>query len=209
MKKDLTRSEIARIGYFASLNTRRNNMQKRIEEYNLNPTKCHFCGKELDYNHRHNKFCSCSCASKENNTKINRLKRKIKYCKSCGKEINNRNTYCSQECQMNFQWKIKKEKILSNGFFDNGLNCEASRKIVKKFLLEREGHKCQICGYTEWMGQPIPLVVDHIDGNSENSAIDNFRLICGNCHMQTSTFAGRNRNNGRIIRKRRRQSNDL
>jgi predicted HNH restriction endonuclease len=42
------------------------------------------------------------------------------------------------------------------------------------------------------MGQPIPLEIDHIDGNPENSARENFRLVCPNCHAQTPTYRGRN-----------------
>jgi len=46
------------------------------------------------------------------------------------------------------------------------------------------------------MGSPIPLVLDHIDGNAMNYAVVNLRLVCGNCNMQLSTFAGKNRGKG-------------
>lgn len=67
-------------------------------------------------------------------------------------------------------------------------------KIKAKML--REGHKkheCEICKYTEWMGEPIPLSIDHIDGNHFNNDLDNLRIICFNCHAQTETFAGRSK----------------
>lgn len=62
--------------------------------------------------------------------------------------------------------------------------------------LLREGikdHKCEICGNTEWNGKPIPLQLDHIDGNSHNHILTNLRLICPNCHAQTETYCGKNK----------------
>lgn len=42
------------------------------------------------------------------------------------------------------------------------------------------------------MQLPIPIELDHIDGNPENNKSDNLRLICPNCHAQTPTYKGRN-----------------
>jgi hypothetical protein len=43
------------------------------------------------------------------------------------------------------------------------------------------------------MGRPIPLEMDHIDGNNDNNVIDNLRILCSNCHAQTPTFRNRRR----------------
>lgn len=43
--------------------------QKRIEEYNKNPKRCKNCNNTLNYNQRHNVFCSKSCANSFNNKK--------------------------------------------------------------------------------------------------------------------------------------------
>jgi len=37
------------------------------------------------------------------------------------------------------------------------------------------------------------LQLDHINGKNTDNRIDNLRLLCPNCHSQTSTFSGRNR----------------
>ena len=43
----------------------------------------------------------------------------------------------------------------------------------------------------------------HIDGNSDNNALVNLRLVCGNCDMQLPTYKSKNRGNGRHNRRKR------
>lgn len=68
-----------------------------------------------------------------------------------------------------------------------------SNKIRRRLLGEGlKEHKCEKCGITEWLGNPAPLELDHIDGNRQNHKIENLRLLCPNCHSQTDTYRGRN-----------------
>ena len=63
---------------------------------------------------------------------------------------------------------------------------------LKPHLLKERGHQCENCKNTLWMGNPIPLEVDHIDGNKTNNSYNNLILLCCNCHALTPTWRGRN-----------------
>jgi 5-methylcytosine-specific restriction endonuclease McrA len=73
------------------------------------------------------------------------------------------------------------------------------RSRVRKYLINKYGHKCQICGLAEWREHIIPLVCDHIDGSAKNCELDNFRVICNNCDSILPTYKGKNRGNGRKL----------
>lgn len=55
-----------------------------------------------------------------------------------------------------------------------------------------KSHRCEDCGRAEWNGQPIPLELDHVDGDRYNNLLQNLRLLCPNCHALTPTYRGRN-----------------
>lgn len=68
-----------------------------------------------------------------------------------------------------------------------------SNKVRIKLL--REGykeHKCENCGLSEWLGQPIPLELHHKDGNRNHNEIENYQLLCPNCHAFTDSYRGKN-----------------
>lgn len=57
--------------------------------------------------------------------------------------------------------------------------------------------RCDICELSVWMGKPITLELDHIDGDRTNHMLENLRILCPNCHAQTPTWRGKRRNHQR------------
>ena len=61
-------------------------------------------------------------------------------------------------------------------------------QLRKKIVLEDQGYTCLSCGLNTWLGRPIMLELDHVDGNRNNNLRNNLRCLCPNCHSQTSTW---------------------
>ncbi|MFD7322741.1 HNH endonuclease signature motif containing protein [Streptomyces sp. NPDC059875] len=53
-------------------------------------------------------------------------------------------------------------------------------------------NRCALCG-TEavWRSRPLPLEVDHVDGDWRNNRVENLRFLCPNCHSTTDSYRGR------------------
>jgi len=68
-----------------------------------------------------------------------------------------------------------------------------SNKLRVRLIQEGvKPHKCECCGNKEWMGQPISLEVDHVNGISSDHRLANLKILCPNCHAQTETYRGKN-----------------
>ena len=72
----------------------------------------------------------------------------------------------------------------------------ANRSCLKKRILD-EGlleYKCAICGNQGmWNNKVLNLQLDHINGKNNDHRLENLRFLCPNCHSQTETFSGRNK----------------
>ena len=131
-------------------------------------------------------------------------------------------TKCGYNCTSNFRTlkkRIKKEKLdslhldkyirinnkvvnkkpIEELCIENGFSATSTIKnrLFKDLKWE---HKCSNCNLTKWKSIrhdgkeiPIPLELDHINGNNKDHRLENLRLLCSNCHATTSTFKGRNK----------------
>ncbi|MFI7013645.1 HNH endonuclease [Streptomyces sp. NPDC050164] len=66
-----------------------------------------------------------------------------------------------------------------------------TRTVVLRRALHEMGiaEECADCGIgPEWLGKPMTLEVDHINGDWSDDRLENLRLLCPNCHAVTSTW---------------------
>ncbi|MFJ3716847.1 HNH endonuclease signature motif containing protein [Streptomyces sp. NPDC090057] len=65
-------------------------------------------------------------------------------------------------------------------------------RLRRAMLAEGLEERCSLCGVgAVWLGEPLPLEVDHIDGNWRDNRLRNLRFLCPNCHSTTDTYRGR------------------
>jgi DNA-binding CsgD family transcriptional regulator len=63
------------------------------------------------------------------------------------------------------------------------------RRLIAAGLKE---NSCELCGISDWQGNPLALALHHINGDGHDNRLQNLQLLCPNCHSQTENFAGRN-----------------
>lgn len=151
---------------------------------------------------KNNRFCNSSCFAKFNNKSRAGYKSKFyPSCRLCGLKLKRHNTVCCIACS------TKNEYLISNISLQKILSTPADEappvveSVLKQFLIIKNKNRCEICDTEEWTGCPVPLVLDHIDGDPSNNKITNRRLICANCDSQLPTFKSRNLGRGRSARR--------
>jgi 5-methylcytosine-specific restriction endonuclease McrA len=116
-------------------------------------------------------------------------------CGHCGIECKWRhqgnNKFCSIECSAKNKTKVAQEEFWA------GNKPNIFRDVARRFIAERRGYNCEVCSISEWAGKALTLHVDHINGDPSNNHPTNLRLICPNCHSQTSFLGGANKGRGR------------
>lgn len=80
------------------------------------------------------------------------------------------------------------EILVKDSTYTNTTNLK--EKLINKGIKE---HKCECCGLTEWNEKPIPIELNHINGENTDNRIENLEIICPNCHAQTPTYRRKNK----------------
>lgn len=86
-----------------------------------------------------------------------------------------------------YGFKVSTEDYLSNKHMVSSNMLK--KRLFREKILEQQ---CLFCGLKEWLGKPITLELDHIDGDNTNNNLSNLRILCPNCHSTTDTYRGKN-----------------
>lgn len=148
--------------------------------------KCQHCEREIN---NKGSLIAHEMSCKSNPNKIQHKHSSLAGAKKGTKSWNKGKTFPSKVIELSTSI-VESNKIQT-------LSEVTARRHAKKYLIHKLGHKCSICNTSEWMGAPVPLVCDHISGNSTDNRIENFRLVCYNCDGQLPTFKSKNKGQGR------------
>lgn len=67
-----------------------------------------------------------------------------------------------------------------------------SYKLKQKLFAEQlKERKCESCLTERWLDHPVPLELDHINGDTTDNRLENLRILCPNCHALTKTYRGK------------------
>lgn len=146
------------------------------------------CGKEAGYQLKNGKYC---CSKRTSSCEFLR-KRNSQGCKKAVDEGRKGYTWNPNSAWSKGKSLTPNEKIfVEDSTYANDL---VKHRIVKDELIE---YRCSKCGIDSWMGETLVLDLDHINGNNRDNSLENLRYLCPNCHSQTCTYKGRNKNNGK------------
>jgi hypothetical protein len=71
-----------------------------------------------------------------------------------------------------------------------------SRHSLKRRLYAEglKTRRCELCGQGElWRGRRMTLILDHVNGVSDDNRLENLRIVCPNCAATFETHCGRNK----------------
>ena len=77
-------------------------------------------------------------------------------------------------------------------YLQNSRDIQSNKVRVKLLKEGYKEYKCESCGLTEWLDEPIPLELHHKDGDRFNNTLENYLLLCPNCHAFTENYRGKN-----------------
>ncbi len=142
------------------------------------------CGNTAQYKNNSNRLM---CETSANKCLANKLKNSSGVRKTYleGSRPPSRHLYISLP-------QSSKDKMAWNRGLRSADFSYGGRGNHKAVLITERGHQCESCRLTEWLGDEIPLELEHCDGNNKNNSRENLLLLCPNCHAKTVYYRRKN-----------------
>lgn len=86
--------------------------------------------------------------------------------------------------------KVCLDEILVENYQGGNSTSKLKKKLIKQNMLIERCEECDLGPV--WNNKKLIFHLDHINGINNDNRIENLRLLCPNCHSQTSTYAGKN-----------------
>ncbi len=145
------------------------------------------CLKEHNGSYGSGRFCSRACANSRTFSEASRLKKS-----KANKDFSSKNDMTRSKNFDLIKWKQNVKRTWETKLLKRKWNDLGYDSIRKRVILE-QSYKCEKCNLSEWLGKPLTLELEHIDGNHQNNTRNNLIAICPNCHSLTDTWRGRNK----------------
>lgn len=187
-------------------NKSRNSIIQKLNYLNLDTSKylvinkkCEGCDNiyKCEYKYRNErKYCSVSCSNKN---RILSEEAKKKMSEAIKKKWQDGEYQKETKEQKTKRINALKQTWIDKLYEEDWGDLSFERK--RKRLLHEQDYKCNKCGLKEWLGEPIKLEFEHIDGDNQNNKRENCEALCPNCHSYTETWRGGNKKVNKVSEK--------
>jgi hypothetical protein len=156
----------------------------KIIEYNLTDEICSYgCQQKAKFAFRNGKFCCCEPSNKcvavreKSSSGLQKAHSEGKFA-TIDRSISG--TKISDTLKQFHQTRMNEVS------FEQG-----SIAVKRKRIFDEQNGACLWCSLTHWKDLQIMLEIDHINGDHSDNSRHNLRLLCPNCHSQTTTWRRR------------------